>query len=210
MIRELGVAYSPARLVDLSRIDFEALRRRFLEGRQRTEAERLRTLVSAKLHEMVRLNRSRAQYLERLQRLIEEYNAGSKNVELFFQELMELTQELSVEEQRTVAEALSEEELALFDLLTKPEIELTEKERQQVKHAARDLLQTLKDQKLVLDWRKRRQSRAEVLLAIEVVLDAELPLRFDPGLYRQKCDAIYEHIYDSYYGPGQSIYTHAA
>jgi type I restriction enzyme R subunit len=159
---------------------------------------------------MLRLNRSRAQYLERLQRLIEEYNAGSKNVEIFFQELIELTQELSAEEQRTVAESLSEEELALFDLLTKPEIELTEKERQQVKHAARDLLTTLKEQKLVLDWRKRQQTRAEVLLAIEVVLDADLPRRFDPSLYRQKCDAIYEHIYDSYYGPGQSIYTSAA
>ena len=37
------------------------------------------------------------------------------------------------EEKRAIAEKLSEEELAVFDLLTKPEVGLTEKEIEQVK-----------------------------------------------------------------------------
>ena len=42
-----------------------------------------------------------------------------------------------------IAEKLSEEELAVFDLLTKPEISLTKKEQNQVKKVARELLETL-------------------------------------------------------------------
>jgi len=40
-----------------------------------------------------------------------------------------MAQDLNEEDKRAVSEGLSEEELALFDLLTKPEISLTEKER---------------------------------------------------------------------------------
>lgn len=49
--------------VDLSRIDFEALQEKFRTGRKRTEAEKLRGAVASMLAEMVRLNRSRIDYL---------------------------------------------------------------------------------------------------------------------------------------------------
>lgn len=44
--------------------------------------------MGKKLEEMVRLNRTRMDSLERFQRMIAEYNAGSSNVELFFDELL--------------------------------------------------------------------------------------------------------------------------
>ena len=47
-------------------------------------------------------------------------------------------------------------------------------------------------------------------LAIEQVLDAGLPSAFSTDLYREKCDAVYQHVYDNYYGAGRSIYTAAA
>ena len=93
-----------------------------------------RATVARHLHKMVRLNRTRIDYLERFQRMIDEYNSGSINVEELFRRLMEFAQSLTKEEQRAVGEELSEEELALFDLLTKPEIDLTRKEREQVKN----------------------------------------------------------------------------
>ena len=64
---------------------------------------------------------------------------------------MEFAKSLNEEERRTIAEELSEEELAVFDLLTKPEIDLTKSERKQVKKVARELLAVLKREKLVLD-----------------------------------------------------------
>lgn len=91
----------------------------------------------------------------------------------------------------------------------KPEIELTGKERKKVKTVARHLLEVLKAEKLVLDWRKRQQSRADVILTIEKELD-DLPQAFNVELYEQKCTTVYQHIYDSYFGLGQSIYTTAA
>ena len=100
-----------------------------------------------------------------------------------------------------------EEELALFDLLTKPEIELSEADRQKVKTAAKDLLHTLKTEKLVLDWRKRQQSRAEVRITIEKLLDQGLPRTYTPDLFEQKTTAVFQHIYDSYYGAGRSVYA---
>jgi Domain of unknown function (DUF3387) len=118
--------------------------------------------------------------------------------------------QLDAEEKRTIAERLSEEELAVFDLLTKPEPQLTDEEKDAVKRVARDLLATLKREKLVLDWRKRQQSRAQVRTTIETMLDQGLPATYTAELYQRKCDAVYQHVFDSYYGQGRSIYGPAA
>lgn len=158
-----------------------------------------------KLTTMVKLNRSRADYLERFQKLIDEYNAGSKNIEVFFEDLKKFARDLSEEDQRAVAEGLSEEELAIFDLLTRPDPTLTKKEEAEVKKVSRTLLETLKREKLVLDWRARQQSRAAVRQAIEIALDT-LPQVYTADIYERKCDLTYHHVYDSYYGQGQSIY----
>ena len=104
---------------------------------------------------------------------------------------------------------LSEEELAVFDLLTKPEISLTKKEQNQVKKVARELLETLKREKLVLEWRSRQQSKADVRLTIEETLDY-LPRTYTKELYAAKCALIYQHVFDSYFGAGRSIYAQAA
>ena len=196
--------------IDLSKIDFEVLKTKFDQGRKRIEAEKLRAALNNKLQTMVKLNRTRIDYLEKFQRMIDEYNAGSMNIEEFFKQLVKFAQGLNEEEKRGIAENLTEEELAIFDLLTKPEITLTKKEEQQVKNAAKDLLDALKTERLVLDWRKRQQTRAAVRLCIEQILDSELPRAFSPDLYQQKCELVYQHVYDSYFGSGKSIYAAAA
>jgi type I restriction enzyme R subunit len=99
-------------------------------------------------------------------------------------------------------EELTEEELAIFDILTKPRVDITAKEEKQVKKVAKDMLATLKAKALVLDWRKRQQTRAAVRLCIEEWLD-KLPPVYTSALYQTKCDAVYQHAYDVY-GGGQS------
>jgi len=86
---------------------------------------------------------------------------------------------------------------------------LSEKERTEVKKVARELLQTLKKEKLVIDWRARQQARAGVRLTIEENLD-HLPRAYSKDVYNQKCDLIYQHVFDSYFGSGRSIYPTAA
>ena len=192
---------------DLSKIDFDALRKKFESGRKRTEIERLKTALERKVREMVALNRTRMDYLERFLRLIEEYNSGAHNVEAMFDELLNFANSLNKEEWRHMAENLTEEELAVFDLLTKPEIELTGREREDVKKGARNLLERLKQKKLVIDWRKREQSRAAVRQLIEIALDEFLPRAYSKDVYELKCERIYQHVYDSYAGQGRSMYN---
>jgi len=210
VIREPTGEYGADHRIDLSGIDFEALRARFEQGRKHTEAERVKGLVARQLRKMVRLNRTRMDYLERFQRMIDEYNSGSANVEEFFSRLVAFAQGLTQEEQRAVSEQLTEEELAVFDLLTKPEMELTRKDRAQVKATARELLATLKREKLVLDWRKRQQARASVRVTIETMLDQGLPRAYTPEVYREKSELVYQHVFDSYFGAGRSVYAAAS
>jgi type I restriction enzyme R subunit len=206
VIREPTGPYSTAHLVDLSKIDLQELKARFEKSHKRIEAEKLRGAIHSKLRKLVRLNKSRMDFLEEFQKMIEEYNLGAQNVESFFGELITFAQKLNEEEKRHIAEQLTEEELALFDLLTKPEMTLSKREEQQVKHVARELLETLKREKLILDWRKRQQSRAAVRLTIEEMLEG-LPPSYTRKLYQRKCDAVYQHVYDSYFGQGRSVYT---
>ncbi len=154
---------------------------------------------------MVEQNKTRTDLMEKFTKLIEEYNKGL-DVDSFFAQLTAFIEELTDEEQRGVSEKLSEEELALFDILTKPEINISAKELEDVKKVTRDLLHTLKEAKLVLDWRKRQQSRAEVYTTVKVKLD-DLPRVYNTELYNEKCGTVYQHFFDSYAGEGQSIYS---
>jgi len=209
IIREASLPYGDEHWIDLSKIDFESLAGKFKTGRKRTMNEKLKGTVAQKLMAMVRLNRTRIDYLERFQAMIDAYNAGSLNAEEFFQQLVAFARSLNEEEQRSVGEQLNEEELALFDLLTKPRIELSAAERDKVKATARELLAALKTGKLVLDWRKRQQARAEVRVTIEKLLDQGLPKVYTPELFEQKTTAVFQHVYDAYYGAGRSVYAAA-
>ena len=82
-------------------------------------------------------------------------------------------------------------------------------ERAEVKTVAHDLLETLKREKLVIDWRKKQTSRALVRVAVEEQLD-RLPCVFTPAMWQAKVEKVYQHIYDSYYGEGRSVYSTAA
>ena len=41
---------------------------------------------------------------------------------------------------------------------------------------------------------------------IEEVLDALPEEPFDKNLYEQKCNVVFQHVYESYYGQGKSLY----
>ena len=193
--------------IDLSQIDFDQLRERFNTEHKRVGAERLRGAINGKLAAMIRLNRSRMDYQQKFEQMIAEYNAGTVGVDDFFEGLFNFAGELHQEDQRADVEEFSEEELAVFDILTQREPHLTVSQRDEVKDAVRKLLETLKQEKLVLDWRKRTQSKAEVRSAIDIVLDEGLPECYTEALFDQKSGAVYQHIYESYYGEGKSIYT---
>jgi type I restriction enzyme R subunit len=53
---------------------------------------------------------------------------------------------------------------------------MTQKDIKLVKKVAQDLLEKLKSEKLVLDWRKKQQTKAAVRLCIEEILEGLPPV----------------------------------
>ena len=185
------------------------LAKQFEQGKVRTHAERLKALLERKLDVLVRRNRTCQDLLERFEKMIANYNTEIISAEEFLERLSQFAKNITDEERRSISEKLSEEELAILDLLLKPAVELTKEERESVKAVAHELLETLRREKLILDWRKKQQARAAVRLTIEEMLD-RLPEAFDKKLYEQKCDLVYQHVYKSYFGAGESAYGSAA
>lgn len=184
--------------IDLSSIDFEALAKRFARtNRKNVELEQLRAAVRKQLDTLLRANPTRADFLSKFEALIESYNAGSRNIDDLFRELLALSRSLSEEEQRHVREQLTEEELTVFDLLTRPGPDLAPAERDEVKKVARQLLQRVR-RALVLNWRQKAQARAQVKLAIEDALDEGLPRAYTPDLYKSKCSVVFEHVFEKF------------
>jgi type I restriction enzyme R subunit len=207
-----GVAMpsGPTPMMDLSKIDFEALRKRFKESKQKnTDLEVLKAAIRAQLEKLIRINKTRTDFQQKFEELIESYNAGSRSIEDLFNELVALSRTLGEEQQRHVREQMTEEELVVFDILTRPAPELSAEERAEVKKVAKQLLERLKAL-LVLDWRKRQAARARVEDAIKDMLDSGLPRTFSTDLYKQKCSAVFEHFYESYPQRDANVYSASA
>ena len=192
--------------IDLSKINFEALAEQFKQSKHKnTDLETLKAAISAKLEKLIRLNRTRADFAEKFEELIESYNNGSRNIEQLFEELLRLSSSLDEEQARHVRENLSKEELVIFDILMRPAPQLTTAERDEVKKVAKDLLVRLK-QLLVLNWRQKSAARSTLKMAIEDTLDT-LPDAYDRPLFAQKCSAVFEHVYESYPERNEGIYA---
>lgn len=193
--------------LDLSKINFAALAQRFKQSKHKnTDLEVLKAAIRAQLERMIQLNRTRADFAEKFEELIESYNNGSRNIEQLFEELVKLSNSLSDEQQRHVRENMTEEELVILDILTRPAPALSTEERAEVKKVARELLARLKEL-LVLNWRQKSTARSQLKLTIEDVLDTGLPRAYTPELYRQKCSAVFEHVYESYPERNAGVYA---
>ncbi len=201
-ITDVTLASEGPPLVDLSKIDFEALARRIKASpHKNTDIETLKAAIRARLDRMIEENFTRTDYLDKFEELVESYNMGSRNIEQLLEELIRLGQNLTAEQERHVREGLTEPELVVFDILVRPAPELSEKERDEVKVVARALLARVREL-LVLDWRRRVAARSQVSEAIKGVLDDGLPRVYTPEVYNEKCTALYEHFYEKYGGGG--------
>ncbi len=177
-----------------------------LDNTKNIEAQQLRALIERKLDNLIRLNASRYDFLDRFQKMIEAYNSGALSIEQLFAELVTLTQGLNEEEQRHLREAVSEEELAVFDILTRPGPDLIPVETEAIKKVCRDLLAKLKTELLVLSWRNKRTTRAAVRVEIEKMLDGGLPEKYTADLFEQKCGVLFQHVLEKYPDKGASVY----
>ena len=193
--------------INIAGIDFDALAEMVsrITSPKQSDAERLKNIIERKLQPMVMRNRSRQDLQQKFMDMIEEYNLGAYNAEELFRRLEVFIRELNEEDKRTVKEGLTEEELAIFDLLLE-DVTLSDKERTQVKAISKMLIEKMQDS-LVIDWRKKQRTKAKIKNLIEEVLD-ELPEAYDDDLWPKACSEVFMHVYEKYPGQGQSVYVH--
>ena len=184
---------------DLSQIDMEKLRDEFAKKvrHKATAIQDIREIIEQKLAEMLARNPSRMDYQQRYEEIVVAYNRekGSVAAEKTFQRLVELSDEMDAEQRRAVEEGLSEDELALFDLLKKAK--LGGAEREKVKQASRDLLAAIKTRLAGLDrfWEKE-QTKAEVQVFILDEVFTSLPTPpFTLGEKEAVASDVYDHIW---------------
>src|SRR5829696_4370964 len=185
--------------VDLSSIDFEKLAKLFASG-PKTASQQLKSAAEQKARQMAENNPTRVHLVEKLERLVNHYNLGTLATEAFFAALKKLIAEME-EERRAAREGLTEEELAVFDLLTRPEPKLTKAQEAEVKKVARELLEKLQEDLRVFQWQSRPQPRAAVHSTIRFTLN-ELPEEpYPEDIWEEKVDAVWQFVF-SHYGSG--------
>ena len=200
-IEQAAEGITPSRQFDISRIDFDLLRREFARAKKKNLILKdLQELVCDRLDQMLLNNPSRIKYHERYQAIIEDYNSQQDraNIEKTFDELMKLVQSMDQEEQRYVREGFSsDEELSLYDLLFSEN--LSKGDIQKIKRMAVELLQKVKARIAELDhWTDKQETKAAIDNLIRDTLWNGLPECYDEmsiSSYRQK---IYEYVYTRY------------
>jgi type I restriction enzyme R subunit len=182
--------------VDLSKIDFDKLRDEFASKVKRKNAalQDIRELIEKKLAQMLAGNPMRMDYYKKYQQIIADYNREKDRatVEQTFAQLVELANSLDAEQRRAAEEGLSDDELALFDLLSKKDI--SKKDRETVKQASKALLAALTELlKPMPDWTQNTTTQAEVKVLILDNLWTTLPR---PPFSDEDTEALAARVYD--------------
>ncbi|WP_407116191.1 type I restriction enzyme endonuclease domain-containing protein [Bradyrhizobium sp. LMG 9283] len=116
-------------------------------------------VVEQKLAEMLTRNSMRMDYQLKYEAIVAAYNneKDRATIEETFRRLVELVNSLDEEQARAAREGLSDDELAMFDLLKRDDLNKASRER--VKQASRELLSSIKTRLAELDrfWERSRR-----------------------------------------------------
>ncbi|CAM4414685.1 type I restriction endonuclease subunit R [Zobellia nedashkovskayae] len=184
--------------IDLSKLDFEKLRAAFPENKHKNiQFADLRELMEMKLKMMIAQNKTRGSFLERFEKIIEDYNSGHLDIEDVYDAMTDFGKDLSKEQQRAASEGLTDEQLEIYDLLKKKK--LTKEEEKAVKLAATGLLESLFDAKnkiLIQEWHKEKATQEMVRQEIKKILNEALPESYDRKVFSEKTDVVFQHFYE--------------
>ena len=181
------------KVIDLTKLDVSDVKKRLIEAPYKAiEVEDLREFIEQALIQMINKNQGRVKFSERYRSIIDRYNAGGTENEDYYEQLLQLIEDLKKEQERPSLFGLTEEELEIYDLLTKDK-KLTQAEEQKVKLAAKNLLNKLlldKSELLVVDWYKDERTTSKVRTAILDSLDQDLPDSYEKDFFNIKTDYI--------------------
>lgn len=186
---------------DISKIDFERLRREFEKAKHKNLILKdLRIVIEERLSRMLKDNPLRIDYYEHYQKIIDEFNTSNERNEIavVFENLMKLAQELDEEEKRYIREGFeNDEQLTIFDLLFKDS--LSKEDIKKVKQVAVELLSVIKSRIHELDhWRDKEETRSIISVLIRDTLWENMPESYEDNALDRYRQAIYEYVYSAY------------
>ncbi|MDQ3563207.1 MAG: type I restriction endonuclease subunit R [Pseudomonadota bacterium] len=198
-IRAQAEDHAEGLTVDLSQIDLTKLRDEFANKVRRKHAalQDIRDIVEKKLAQMLARNPMRMDYYKKYQEIIADYNREKDRVtvEETFARLVALAATLDAEQKRAVQEGLSDDELALFDLLFREAISKADRER--LKQASKALLASLRDLlRPMHDWTQNTTTQAEVQVFILDNLWRSLPRPpFSDEETEERAARVYDYVW---------------
>lgn len=165
--------------------------------------QNLKHAIETRLRKLLAQNPLRTDFQLHYEQIVAEYNREKDRVtiEKTFEALLRFYNDLTEEESRAVREGLSEETLAVYDLLKKPD--LSAAEIQQIKKIAVELLALLKADKLRIErWLEKENTRDDVFGTIRDYLWSDrtgLPLKaYTPDEVLGRTEAVFYHIQQAY------------
>lgn len=182
--------------VDLSQIDFEKLKTEFASKvrRKHVALQDIRDVVERKLAQMLARNPMRMDFYKKYQEIIADYNREKDRttVEATFAQLVAFAASLDAEQKRAAEEGLTDDEVALFDLLFKDSI--SKKDRERLKQASQGLLLSLRGLLAPMPgWLQNATTQAEVKVFILDRLYESLPR---PPFTEAETEDIASRVYD--------------
>jgi len=197
---------------DISKIDFDRLRREFERVKnKKTTVQSLKTAIEKRLEMMMRENPLRTDFQEHYEELVKEYNNEKDRlaIEKTFELLLNIVKELDEEGHRALAEGLDEESLALYDLLKKDS--LKKREADKVKKVVVTLLQKVKSEIAKIDnWQDKESTRDTIRTDIHHFLYDDktgLPEEYGLDEIELLSERVYRHIYRAYPSVPSPIYS---
>ena len=197
IVAEPGVS----RQFDISGINFDVLRREFAKSKEKNLILKdIQELLQERIAQMLSQNPRRVNFYEKYQEIIHEYNQEQNqvNIEQTFEELMQLSTQLTEEEKRYVREGFeNDEQLSMYDLLMKDN--LSKEDIKKLKKVAVDLLAKIKDLIKTMDHPfDKRETKATIIIAIRDTLWSELPESYSDESINYYKDAVYNYVSQRY------------
>ena len=187
------------KVIDLSKIDIGQLKKEIkVAPYKAVQIDDLKVFIDAALKQMMDKNCTRDKFSMRFKNIVDRYNAGGSENADYYEQLLQLIEDLKKESERSNLMGLSEEELEIFDLLIKGK-HLTKADEQKVILSAKNLYKKLtenRDDLFVADWYRGEQPKARVKNAIMETLDADLPDSYDKEVFIVKIDLLLNHFID--------------
>ena len=197
IVAEPGVS----RRFDISGINFDILRREFAKSKEKNLILKdIQELLQERIAQMLSQNPARVNFYEKYQEIIHEYNQEQNqvNIEQTFEDLMQLSTQLTEEEKRYVREGFeNDEQLSMYDILMKDN--LSKEDIKKLKKVAVDLLAKIKDLIATMDHPfDKRETKATIIITIRDTLWSELPESYSDESINYYKDAVYNYVSQRY------------